>query len=321
MRQTNPAAALGVCAAVTAYVIERHYLQVEWSIAAPVPMVWWAVGGILGVLGAPLLCTALGRRAEPLLDRPWQRLLLTWVLPCLVAHVVWLGLIITVLGRLDPGFTGIPVRDTAEILSVVVFPPPEFSLLWVLALFPVVAKLTQRWPAAAVIVLLCALTMLTTAPTFVIFMIVGLRLQSAIDHLGETATWPNIALRAAVALVLGGAVLGVDRFPDGLDTAVAGLAVLPFALTVVSWLSRLRLDLIGEAAVAIFLVLIPVAAVFDKILLARIGLSGSAIQYLAALVEPLIIVAAVVAAGVLIIALTRRVLRRGKAPVLIEVDR
>jgi hypothetical protein len=315
VRHTGAAAAVGVCAAAAAYVIERHYLHVEWVIDAPVPVGWWVVGVLLGVLGAPLLLVALGRRADRLLERPWTRLLLTWVLPCLAAHVVWLGFTLAALRRFSPGLTGIPARGVAEILPLVVLPPAELSLLWALALAPVVARATRRVPVALVIVALCALTTLTTAPTFLLFLLLGLRLGSVIDHLGETATWKDLGWRGAVA-VAGAAVLFADRFPDGPATVVAGLAALPLTLTAVARLRSRRLEPIGAAAVPIFLLVIPMTALVDDVLLARLSLSDRGVQYVAAVVEPPAVVAAVAAAGVLITMLLRRVLRRDTAPVL-----
>lgn len=320
MRQTGAAAAVGVCAAAAAYVIEHHYLHVEWVIDAPVPVGWWVVGGVLGVLGVPLLLVALGRRAGPLLERPWKQLLLTWVLPCLAAHVVWLGLTLAVLRRFSPGLTGIPARGVAEILPLVVLPPAELSLLWALALAPVVAKPARRVPVVLVIVVLCALTTLTTAPAFLAFLLVGLRLRSATDHLAETTTWKDLVSRGAVALA-GAAALVVDGFPDGPATVVAGLAALPLTLTAVARLRWSRLEPIGGAAVPIFLLLIPMTALVDDVLLARLSVSAPGVQYVAALVEPPGFVAAVVAAGVLTTVLLRRVLRRDMAPVLGETSR
>jgi len=343
MMQSRSAVA-GVVAVVTAYVVARHYLQVEWTIDAPVPVVWWVLGAILGVLGLPLLLTAVGRDVVRLAEpegRSWGRLLLRWVLPLLVAHVAWLGLTLAVLRRFNPGVTGIPARTIPEIGSLVLLPPLELSLLWSLALVPVVARLTRRLPAGAVVVALAALTLLTPAPTFLVFLLVGMRFAAAIDRVGETASWRDLAPYGAVALV-GAAVLAVPRFPDALGVTVAGLAVLPFALLLVAKLGGARagsrgLVRVGTSAVAIFLVQIPFLALFDKVVLERLGKAGPGLQYPAAVVEPLVIVAAVVACGVVATGLVRvgrllvgRRRHRGanqappamdRSPVLAEVDR
>jgi hypothetical protein len=334
-------AAVGVVAVVIAYVTAHHYLQVEWVIDAPLPVVWWVLGAALGVLGMPLLITALGREVVRLAgpeNQPWRRLLVGWVLPLLAAHVVWLGLTLVLLRRFNPGLTGIPARTVAEIVPLVLLPPPELSLLWSLALAPVVVGLTQRLPVGAVVVGLAALTLLTTAPTFLVFLVIGMRSGAAIDRLAETATWRSLAPYGAAALV-GAAVLGVPRFPDGLGVVVAGLAVLPFVLTLVAKLGGARpssraTGQVGAAAIATYLLLIPVLALFDRVLLARLGYVGPGPQYAVALVEPLALAAVVVGCGVVATAVVRLVVRRtrdrgagqapaaaDRSPVLAEVDR
>lgn len=319
-RNTAAGAALGVVAVITAYVIERHYLQVEWTIGAPVPVVWWWLGAALGAIGMPLLITSLGRAVgglvEHLTSGPWLRLLVSWVLPLLAAHVVWLGVVLVGLRRFNPGFTGIPARGIPEIVPLVLLPPPELSLLWSLALLPVVARLTRRLPAGLVVAVLAAATLLTTAPTFLVFLLAGMRFGPAIDRLAETTTWRTLVQLGAVALV-GAAALGVPRFPDGLGTVVAGLAVLPFALALVAWPGAgkpvrpvNRYVRLGTAAVAIYLLQIPVVALFDRVLLARLGHMGPAVQYPAAVLEPLVVTAVVVGAGMVATALVLRIFPR-----------
>lgn len=328
-------AAVGVLAVVTAFVVERHYLQVAWVIDLPVPVLWWWAGAVLGVLGLPLLLTALGRGVEQPAIASWRSLLLGWVLPLLVAHVAWLGVTLAVLRRFNSGFTGIPARGLAEIVPLVVLPPPEYSLLWSLALAPVVARLTWRLPSGVLIPALAALTLLTPTVTYLVFLLVGLRLGSMVDRLGENVGWGTVLQRGAVALV-GAAVLGVPRFPDHLAVVVAGLAVLPFALTLVARFGAGRfgdrgIGRIGTAAVAIYLLHVPVLALADRLLLARLGHVGAAPQYAVAVLEPVLLVALVVVAGVVVNLLvglvTRRLGRRAgppsepPAPVYAEVDR
>ncbi|MFI7602664.1 hypothetical protein [Actinoplanes sp. NPDC049681] len=303
------AAGIGLCGAVVQYVVARHYLQIEWGISLPVPLVWWAVAGAAGVLGAPLLLVGLGRGTARLVALPWARLVFTWVLPCLAAHLVWLAVTLVVLRRINPGLLGVPARDSREVLSIVLLPPPELSLLYVLALFPVLAKLVQRVPAAAVVAVLAAATLLTETLTLAVFLAAGLRLAADTDRLVATASRRNLVLRGAVALV-GAAVLGVDRFPAGLATVVAGLAALPFGLTVAALAQGRLLVALGAAAVPGYLLMIPCLAVADKILLARLSVQGPGVQLVVAAVEPAVLAAAVVLGGIVLVALGRRVRAR-----------
>lgn len=307
-------AAVGVVAVVAAYAVDRHYLQVAWTIDLPVPVVWWWLGAVLGVLGLPLLLTSLGRAVERPAIGSWRSLLLGWALPLLVAHVAWLGFTLAVLRQFNSGFTGIPARGLAEIVPLVLLPPPEYSLLWSLALAPVVARLTWRLPTAVLVVGLAALTLLTPAVTFLVFLMAGLRLGPVADRLADGAGRWALAQRGAVALV-GASVLGVPRFPDALAVVVAGLAVLPFALTLVDRFSAGRfgsrgLARVGGSAVATYLAMIPVLALIDSEALARLGYVGQGPQYAVALLEPVVLTAVVVLCGVVATALVHVVLRR-----------
>ncbi|MEV4637763.1 hypothetical protein AB0J80_10455 [Actinoplanes sp. NPDC049548] len=303
------AAGIGLCGAIAEFVVARHYLQLEWVIGPPVPLVWWAAAGVGGVLGAPLLLVYLGRRATRLVELPWGRLVLTWVVPCLAAHLVWLAVTLVLLRRFDPGLLGVPVRDTGELLSILVLPPPLLSLLYVLALVPVLVKLAQRIPATAVVGVLAAATLLADTAVFAVFLAVGLLLTREIDRVVETASRRNLVLRGAVAVV-GAAVLGVDRFPAGLATVVAGLAALPFGLTLAAMARGRLLAAMGAAAVPGYLLLVPVMAPADKVLLPRLSVQGSAVQLMVAAVEPAVLTAGIVAGGVVLVAVGRRVRAR-----------
>ncbi|MEV8504196.1 hypothetical protein AB0368_05095 [Actinoplanes sp. NPDC051475] len=303
------AAGIGLCGAVVEYVVGRHYLQIEWAISLPVPLVWWAVGGAAGVLGAALFLVHLGRGTARLVALPWPRLVLTWVVPCLAAHLGWLAVTLVVLRRFNPGLPGVPLLDSRDLLSVVLLTPREFSLLYVLALFPVLAKLLERVPAAAVVAVLAAATLLTETVTFAVFLAAGLRLSGETDRLIATASRRNLVLRGAMALV-GAAVLGVDRFPAGLATVVAGLAALPFGLTVAALARGRLLAAMGAAAVPGYLLLVPGLALADKILLPRLSVQGSAVQLAVAAAEPAALTAAIVLGGIVLAALGRQVRAR-----------
>lgn len=303
------AAGIGLCGAVVEYVVVRHYLQIEWAISLPVPVAWWALGGAAGVLGAALFLVHLGRGAARLVALPWPRLVLTWVVPCLAGHLAWLGVTLVVLRRFNPGLLGVPLLDSPDLLSVVLLPPREVSLLYVLALFPVLAKLVQRVPAAAVVAVLAAATLLTETVTFAVFLAAGLRLSAETDRLVATASRRNLVLRGAVALV-GAAVLGVDRFPAGLATVVAGLAALPFGLTLAALARGRLLAVMGAAAVPGYLLLVPGLALADKILLPRLSVQGSAVQLAVAVAEPAVLTAAIVFGGIALVALGRQVRAR-----------
>ncbi|BCJ52681.1 hypothetical protein Asp14428_41560 [Actinoplanes sp. NBRC 14428] len=308
------AAGIGLCGAIVEFVVARHYLQIEWGITLPVPLLWWAAGGVAVVLGAPLLMVSLGRVIRRLVALPWGRLILTWALPCLVGQVVWIGVTLVLLRRYNPGLLGVPIRDVRELLTVVILPPPQLSLLYVLGLFPVLAKATQRLPGVALVALLAAASLLTTTVTFAVFLAVGLRMAGGVDKLVETASWRSLVPRAAVAAA-GGAVLAVDRFPAGLAVVVAGLAAVPFGLTLAALIRLRLLAVAGAAAVPAYLLLVPVLALADSVLLPRLSVQGSAVQLAVAVAEPAVLTAGIVLGGIVLHAIGRKVRGRTFAEV------
>ena len=331
------AAGLGAIAAVLGYVVREHYLQIGWVIALPVPVVWWVLGWAAGVIGVPLMMAALGRRAERLIALTWPRLLLTWVVPCLVAYGIWVLVTLLVLDRLNPGFAFLTAHRYVELL-----PAPELSLLYALALLPVLAKLLARIPAPLVVLALCALTPVTSAAMFLVFGYIGLCLPRAVDRLSSRPATRDMLLRTAVAAV-GAAVLAIPRVPHGLGSVVAGLAALPLGLSLASLLRSATqrphppptsgpraaiqpphpqprralktafAEVIGDAAVPIYLLLVPVLAVADKALLARISVRGPSVQAVVALLEPAVLTAIITAGGMILYAVGGR-LRRAARP-------
>jgi hypothetical protein len=304
------AAGLGVIAAAGSYVVVHHYLQTGWTISLPVPMLWWVLGWVAGVLGTPLLLVALGRRAERLTALSWPRLLAVWVVPVLVASVLWVFVTLRLLRRFNPGFAGLPAGDHGWLL-----PAPELSLLYAAALLPALAKVLRRVPAPAVIAALCALTLLSQAAVVLVFLYAGLTLPQAFDRLTAEVTGRDLAARAAVAIV-GAAVLGVERFPPGLGMAVAGLAALPLGLGLAALTRSGALSAIGRAAVPTYLLIVPTLIVADAVLLPRLSTQGQAVQLVAALVEPVVLTAGLVIGG-LILSQLGRLLRQRRA--LVEV--
>ncbi|MFI5496025.1 CapA family protein [Actinoplanes sp. NPDC051859] len=304
-RALPAAAGIGLCAAAIEYVVTRHYLHIGWEITAPIPVVWWVAGTIAGVLGTGLLLVPLGRHTTRLIAMSWPRLLLTWVVPGLLAHLGWLAGTLALLHRFNPEFTGAPVRNLGELAGTALLPPPELSLLYALALFPICAKAARRLPAAALVATFVVVAAVAPAATFAVFLTVGLRFAPAVDKLLATATRRDLLPRGAVAAV-GIAVLGIDRIPPALGAVVAGLAALPFGLTAAALLPGRRLAAIGTAAVPGYLLLVPALGLADAVLLPRLSLQGTTAQLVAATVEPLVLATAVVIGGLALRAMTRR---------------
>jgi hypothetical protein len=297
------AAGIGACAAVAAYAIDRHYLRIEWTLSAPVPVAWWVAGQALAVLGLPLLLACLGRRAGQAAGQPWPRLLTRWTLPWLALHAVWLAGTLAVLHRYNPNFTGTPVRDAAELARVLLSPPPELGLGYAIGVYPIVAKALRRVPALAVIGLLAAASTPSGVAASLLFLTVGDRLSGEIDRSLAARTPAGVGRKAAVALA-GASLLGVPGVPDGLAEVLAALAALPFGLTAAAMVRGL--PRVGAAVVPIMLLAVPALAMADAVLLDRISVAGSAVQLAAAVAEPLALTGAVVVAGLMIPLVVRK---------------
>jgi len=285
-------------------VVTGHYLQVGWSIGTQVPQAWSVVAGLIGTLGLPLILVDIGGQAGRLVALSWPALLRTWVVPALAAHTLWLSACVMLLRRYDDGLVGVPLGGSRDLLAILLNPPPEMSLLYALALFPVLAKLTRRVPAVLLIGGLVAATVLVGTATLLAFLAVGLRLTG--QPFTTSASRTNLLGRAALA-VAGLAISGVQALPDGLAAVVAGLAVLPFGLAVVAPAAGRAPASVRRAVVAGFLMLVPAVAVTNKALLARLSVASTPMQLVVALAWPVVWAVGLLVAAAIVVAVGRRI--------------
>jgi hypothetical protein len=265
---------------------------------------WSVVAGLAGTLGRPLILVDLGGRAARLVALPWLALLRTWVLPALVAHALWLGACVVLLRRYDDQLAGVPLGGGRDLLAILLDPPPGFALLYALALFPVLAKLTRTVPAVLLIgSLVAAATVMGTA-LLLVFLAVGLRLTG--QPLTTSASRTDLVGRASVAVV-GLAVSGVEKVPDGLAAVVAGLAVLPFGLAIVAPAAGRAPASVKRAVVAGFLMLLPAVALTNAALLARLSVASSPVQLVVAVAGPLVWAVGLLVAAAAVVASGRRI--------------
>jgi hypothetical protein len=285
-------------------VVTGHYLQVAWSISAPVPVAWSVVAGLAGTLGLPLILFDAGGRAARLVALPWLTLLRTWVLPALVAHALWLGACVVLLRRFDDELAGVPVGGGHDLLAILLNPPPEAGLLYALALFPVLAKLTRAVPVFLLIGGLAAAAVLIGTALLLVFLVVGLRLAG--QPFTTSASRTDLVGRASVAVV-GLTLTGVATLPDGLAAAVAGLAVLPFGLAVLAPAAGRAPAPVRRAVLAGFLMLMPAVAATNTVLLARLSVAPPAVQLVVAAAGPVAWAAGLLAAAAAVVASGRRI--------------
>jgi len=308
------AAGLGAVSVVLGYLILRHYLYVEWLISPPIPVLWWAVAGVASALGLPLLLAVLGRDAERLVALSWPALAVRWVLPFLGFHLLWVAADLVVLRRFAGGSATVVVRDTQELLMTMALPPAELSLLYCLALAPLVAKLTRRLPTWAVLGGFAVVVVVTggSAPAVgLLFLLAGLRLRVPLDRLAAAASWPRLALLAGalLAVVGGSAALGTN-VPDGIRLVVAGAAAVPFGVTAAALVGRRLLAVAGRSAVLSCVLLVPVTALVDDVVLPRLSTAGRLVQLAAAVGEPMVLTAGIVAGALVVTAAGNRLRRK-----------
>src|SRR5690349_21190884 len=95
---------------VLAVVVREQYLQVEWAAAGAVPVVWWRVAQVAGLVGGPLFFLAAG---AALRDHPRSR-----TAECLSWYAASVGISLLALHRYGPVY-GLPaVRDLPELLHL-----------------------------------------------------------------------------------------------------------------------------------------------------------------------------------------------------------
>jgi hypothetical protein len=292
---------VGLCCLALQAIVTGHYQQIAWSIGVPVPIAWSVVAGLAGTLGLPLILVDLGRQTARLVTLPWLTLLRTWVVPAVLAHALWLGAYVLLLRRFDDQLAGVPLGSGHDLLAMLLNPPPGSGLLYALAVFPVLAKLTRTVPGFLLIGGLVAAVVLVSAASLLVFLAMGLRLNGR--PFTTSASRTDLVGRAAVAMV-GLAVTGVDALPDGLAAVVAGMAALPFVLAVVAPAAGRAPASVRRAAVVGVLMLMPAVAVTNAVLLARLSAAAPPVQLVIAVAGPvawtagfLVVTAVVVASG------------------------
>ena len=298
-------AGVGLCCLAVQLLVTDHYLRIGWTIEPPVPVAWWALAVVAALFGPPLILVGLGGRARRLIALPWGRLLTSWVLPGLVAHLLYVTACFVLLHRAGGEFAGIAARDVAGLPAVLAAPPPELGLLYALALFPVLAKLSRRVPAALLVAVLCAATLWVHTASLLVFLTVGARLSGAVASAAAPTSRMGLLRRASVALA-GSAVLGVDRVPDHLAAVLAGLAALPFGLAAAGYAGGHLPEPVGRAAAPGYLLLAPAVVLANAELLARLSALSPAAQLAAAVAEPLALALGLVAATPVLVEVGRR---------------
>jgi hypothetical protein len=253
------AAGSGLLLIVFAAVVRWHYQQIEWHLTTPVPMASWYLGAAAGLLGGPLFFAAvgLGQRSDVLPVRP-------------VRNLIWYALstmaVLAILWRYGSAYGLAPVRDLPELLRFVLLPPAGLSVIYGLAVFPLIARVVRGLPTWLV---------LSAGVTVAVLAAVG---ADRVPVLGTTAELTRYLLFFLIGSRLGRA-------------AEARLAREAPALT-------RPLAALGHAAAPIAAALLPIIALSGAVAVKRLSVLEGTAQMGVAVVEPVLFTLAIVTVGV-----------------------
>lgn len=290
------------------HVIMKHYLQIDWRISSPIPGAWGTLSEQLLPLRMPLFFTISGLFAAGTVSRPWRVLGRSRVAKFCYLYAVWLA-IHTVVLSLVPDFKTDRAGSAVEFIEQLTITPSNLWYLLALAAYFMVAKAVRSVPATLVLGAVFTLSAAASAGMLdvpgnrggvyqnLLFFLAGLYGKAIIERLAATATW----LRLAVVGVPYGCVLVlIDRFDAKtwfglwpMTCAVAVVLGVTAAGLTVRWtaLSKLASG-IGRRTLPIYVLHMPLLALVHAALIGPLSGAGSTPQLMIALVEPLLLTAA-----------------------------
>lgn len=307
--------AKGVCILLVVFwhVIMKQYLQVDWrQLPVPIPGVWGSLGDQLLTLRMPLFFTISGMFAVGAYHRAWRVVACSRIAKFLYLYLLWMLVHTAALWGM-PDFDTASPRSIGQFVEMFTITPPNVWYLYALALYFTLAKAARRlpWPvltaAAGILAIVTAAELIPTPgnrgsllQNFVFFLL-GLHLRPHIERLADRANWRRLAVAAcAYVLALAGmAVSGTQRLP-GVWPAVCVVAVA-FGVTAAPLVAQQRfvgdgLAWLGRRTLPIYVIHLPLVAVVHLLLVDLVSEAGTVVQICLALVLPVVVSGAVVAA-------------------------
>ncbi len=293
------------------HVIMKHYLQVDWKLGVPIPGAWGAAGEQLLPLRMPLFFTISGMFAVGAVGRSWRVLARSKVAKFLYLYALWLMIHTAVLSAV-PDFDTARATGPLELLEQLTITPSNLWYLYALALYFAIAKAARRVPVPVLLGAAFLLSATASAGLLdvpgnragvyqnLIFFLIGLHYRPLFEKLAEVATWRRLAAGAAGYAVLLGAMaaLGAKTW-FGVWPAVCVLATVlgvTAAALVSNWPLGSGLASLGRRTLPIYVLHMPVLAGLHWLLLEPLSTAGAGWQWVAALAEPVLLTAVVVAA-------------------------
>jgi uncharacterized membrane protein YcfT len=304
--------AKGVCILLVVlwHVIMKHYLQIDWRARTPIPGAWGTFSAQLLPLRMPLFFAVSGFFAVNAVQRPWRVIGRTRVAKFLYLYAIWFC-IHTVILAFVPDFKTERATGVVDFINRLTITPSNLWYLYALAFYFVFAKLVQRLPVALVLAVTFVISAIVATgvlhlpdnrgPVFqnLVFFLAGLYGKPIIERLAANASWTRVFLIGApygVFLVVIAAFHAKTWF--GLWPVASGLAIV-FGVTAAGLITRWGaltdgLTYIGSRTLPIYVMHMPLLALFHAALIGPLSSADRRIQLVVALVEPIVLTALLV---------------------------
>ncbi|MEO3859637.1 acyltransferase family protein [Acrocarpospora sp. B8E8] len=305
--------AKGVCILLVVlwHTLNKHYLQVDWKIGAPIPAMWGFFGDQLMTLRMPLFFTISGMFAVSAFHRPWRQVVRSRVAKFLYLYLVWM-LIHTAILWFTPSFDTLSARSLGQFAEQLTITPPNLWYLYALALYFVAAKALHRVPVPILLGAAALLAVVATADLIAtpgnrgsllqnfVFFLLGLHLRPHIERLAQHTNWRRAGAIGAVYAValLAMAATATQQTPT-IWTAVSLIATV-FGLSAAPLVARwthigAALSWLGRRTLPIYVIHMPILALLHVALIGRLSNASPAVQTVLAVAYPVIVTALLVA--------------------------
>lgn len=295
------------------HVVLKTHLQVDWQLGLPIPGVWGLASDAIWPFLMPLFLLVSGFFAAGALNRPWRAVWRGRVIRFVYLYLLW-SLIHAAAMAAFPDFPTLVPRDVAQFVEAVTISPPNTWYLYALALYFVVAKGLSRVPRVVTITLAGMVAVLVTAGAVnvvsnrgslmynLLFFLLGAYGAAGVRCLVAAATTARALIAVGAYAVAFGAMrlTGAEEVP-GVWPLVSCAGIVMGLLLAGRFAGSGRLARgaawLGARTLPVYLIHMPLLALADAALGGWLSGSRVAVQLVAAVVLPVVLTAALVAAS------------------------